>query len=415
MVVPTVQPAARLSHLIGRLSAGNMAYLAGQFTVFVALAHLVPTSEVGRFSWALALTSPIFTLADMRTQQVQMTTAPSQYGYRVFAWQRVLAQLAAAIVSVALGIVSAPDTPTLSTVCAVTVLKTVEGSLNVVMGEHLRREAMGFVAGLQVVRSAVYVAAFVSAVALTLRADFAAAAAAGALLIPLAAGHLAIPQPLRATSGGWHDLIRLSKESLPLGIGFFIGSVTVNAPRFILERYHGVDSLAVFAAVSYAVIVANTIVDSITQGIMPRFSKYWRQNLHDHLLRVTRRLCLGVSALGSLGVITAVVAGGPLLSLLFGEAYRGGAPVLIVLMFSATLQYVTSVLRAVLIAQGMRRGVLWVSAVNMAVALTIALLTVPALGAIAAAGSLLAGQLIQSSTYLVLFGRVVKHQNQGAS
>lgn len=414
MVVATSQPSARLSSLVAKLAAGNLAYLAAQFVVFVVLAQLSSTSEVGRFSWALALTSPIFTLADMRTQQVQMTTPTSRYAYRVFLNQRALALSAAVAVSLTIGYVSVPDAATRSTLLAVIALKAMEGMLNVVLGEHMRHEEMGRVALLQVVRSFVYAAAFVGLTVSTLRADYAAAAAAAALLIPTVVGHLTIPYELRKAPVRRRVIAALTRESFPLGIGFFVGSLTVNAPRFILEKYHGVDSLGVFAAVSYVVVLANTVVDSISQGVMPRFSSYWRKDLLTHLVRVTRRICVGVGAVGLLGVLASVLVGGPILGLLYGDEYRKGAGILAVLMLSATLQYIASVLRSVLIARGMRRGVFFVSLANMAATLTVALTAVPAIGAIAAAWSLVAGQVFQSGAYVVLFAKVTRNRRDVA-
>lgn len=402
-----MQRPPRLVHAVGKLTAGNLAYLLAQFLVFMVLTRLVPVGEVGRFSWALAITSPIFTLADMRTQQVQMTTPMAVYGYRAFLLQRVAVQGVAVVVSLALGALTSADRMTFATLSAVTALKTVEGILNVVIGEHLRDERMGWVAALQILRSVVYATSFIGVVASTTRIDLGIAAAALVLVIPLVAGHLGLPAANRRATVTRGAMLALSRESLPLGLGFFVTSLTVNAPRFVLERMHGPEELAVLAAVSYAVVLANTVVDSVTQGIMPRVAQYWREGRVAQVLRLTKQLSLAVGSFGLAGVLIAFVGGGPVLGLLFGASYTDGTPVFVVLMVMATSQYIASVLRATLIARGMRREILWVSVLNMGTALTLAFLLVPGLAATGAAMSLVGGQAVQLASYVVLFLRTL--------
>lgn len=81
-----------ITGILIRLTFGNLAYLGAQFVAFVALAHWSSIAEVGRFSWALALTGPIFIFADMRTGQIQLSTPQHQVPYRTFWLQRLLAR-----------------------------------------------------------------------------------------------------------------------------------------------------------------------------------------------------------------------------------------------------------------------------------------------------------------------------------
>lgn len=379
-----------------------MAYLGAQFLVFIVLANVASTTEVGRLSWALAFASPLFALADMRTQQVQMTTSETTYSYSDFLGQRIVLIGSCLVLTMPLGWYLTEDAATYRTLIAVMLLKSIEGILNVVIGEHLRRERMGLVALLQLVRSVAYFFPFAACVLHWGRADIGLGAAACALLIPVILGHLTLPKSVRKWSPRSRVMMSLSKDSFPLGIGFFIGSVAVNGPRFILERYHGMEALAIFAAVAYIVVVANTIVDSITQAVMPRMFRYWRSGLHRAIARATLLMIGTVASIGLASVGVAVFMGGFVISLFFGPDYRSGQTMLTILMVAATVQYVVSVVRAVLIAQGLRRGVLLISLCNLLATLLVAFLTVEALGGVGAALSLVAGQLLALILYLIM-------------
>lgn len=397
-----------LRAVLAKLTAGNLAYLGAQFLSFIALAQWAPVAEVGRFSWALALTSPIFLLADMRTRQVQLSTTSTQIHYRSFLAQRAVVQTAVLPVVFILGVSFSPDDATTRIVLGLAVLKTFEGFMNVSIGEHMRHEQAGTVAKIQLVRGISYGATFCLTIFLTSKASIAVLSTAIVLLIPVFVAHFTVAREKRKMRASKEQVIDLTKQAWPLGIGFFIGAVTINGPRLLVEAFHGVESLAVFTAVSYVIVLANTVVDSVTQGIIPRFAGHWRRGQGGYALGVTKRIGLIVACLGMMGLLVAGLAGDKVLVLLFGEPYGSGQLALVALFCAATLQYVASAFRATLIAGGMRKGVLWTSILNLTITLAIASLWVPSGGPESAGWALAIGQGTQLFTYFMLAKRQVR-------
>lgn len=400
-----------LRSVLARLTAGNLAYLGAQFLSFMALTQWASVAEVGRFSWALALTSPLFLLADMRTRQIQLSTTSAQISYRSFLMQRIAVQAGALPIVFMLGLWFSPDDTTTKIVMGLALLKGVEGVMNVSIGEHMRREHAGRVAMIQLARGIIYGVSFSLSIFFTSKASVAVSVTAVALLIPMLVAHFTIARESRQLRASKGQIIDLTKQAWPLGIGFFIAAVTINGPRFLIEVFHGVESLAVFTAVSYVIVLANTVVDSVTQGIMPRFAGYWRSGRGGHALAVTKRIGLIVACLGMAGLLLAVILGDKVLVLLYGEHYGGGQLVLIALFCSATLQYVASTLRSTLIAGGLRVGVLWTSIFNLFITMGIASIWVPTGGPESAGWSLTIGQAVQLLIYIGL----AKHQLSSVS
>ncbi|GAB3690231.1 lipopolysaccharide biosynthesis protein [Corynebacterium nasicanis] len=395
-----------------RLTFGNLAYLGAQFVAFVALAQWATLAEVGRFSWALALTSPIFLFADMRTSQIQLSSPPEQVSYRTFVYQRVAMQLLASPVAIGLGLAFAPDRETFAMVLGLTVLKNIEGLINVSLTEHMRFEAMGVVAAIQLVRGILYALVFSLSLFFSGSAIVAIWLTAVILLVPAAQGHLTLPRTARSAGSSRQAMLLLTRDSWSIGLGFFIGSLTVNGPRFLIESYNGVEALGVFAAVSYVIVLANTVVDSVTQGLMPRFSSYWRAGQGRRALNNAFRICALVGLIGLLSLLVSALFGDTILRLLYGAEFAQGKVVLIALFVWATLQYIASALRSVLITGGMRSGVLWTSVINMVVTLALALLWLPTRGAEFAGWALACGQLAQLLIYVWFAARAFRGADQ---
>lgn len=394
-----------ITGILLRLTFGNLAYLGAQFVAFVALAQWASIAEVGRFSWALALTSPIFIFADMRTSQIQLSTPHTQLSYRTFWLQRLLTQTVAAPLAVVLGVLFAPDRDTLVMVVGLVALKFLEGFINVSIAECIRVEETGRVAAIQVTRGIFYASVFSVAVYVSGSAATAVWCTAAALIVPTAYAHWSLPRSTRARGSSWGSIVSLTRESWMVGLGFFIASVTVNGPRFLIEAFHGVESLGVFAAVFYVIVLANTVVDSVTQGLMPRFSSYWRGGEIRRALVGAFRICVLVGVVGLVALLISALAGGPLLGLLYGPEYAHGRGVLVALFTYATVQYVSSALRSVLIAGGMRGGVFWISLLTLAVTMAFAGWWVPAGGPESAGWALAVGQLVQMIVYFWLSGQ----------
>src|SRR5213080_1139778 len=61
---------------------GNLTYAACQWGILVALAKLGTVEMVGQYAYALAVTTPLFLLANLQLNALQITDDPSNYLFR---------------------------------------------------------------------------------------------------------------------------------------------------------------------------------------------------------------------------------------------------------------------------------------------------------------------------------------------
>jgi O-antigen/teichoic acid export membrane protein len=138
-------------------------------------------------------------------------------------------------------------------------------------------------------------------------------------------------------------LLRLLRLALPLGFVMLMISLNTNIPRYFIDAYWGAADLGIFAALAYVLIGGAMLVDALGQSASVRLATYYAARQRTAFVRLMLKL-VGVGLLlGLSGVLVALVAGEPLLTLVYGEAYVR-QDVFVWLMIAAAFYYVASFL-----------------------------------------------------------------------
>ncbi|MEG4327631.1 oligosaccharide flippase family protein, partial [Microcoleus sp. herbarium5] len=139
-------------------------------------------------------------------------------------------------------------------------------------------------------------------------------------------------------------LAKLVLLALPLGLVMMLISLNTNIPRYFLERYLGERELGIFSAISYLMVAGNMVVSALAQSASPRLAKYYAAG-NSTAFRTLLFKLVGVGLmLGAGGVFVAVVAGRPILTLLYKPEYGERADLFAWLMVVAGISYVSSFL-----------------------------------------------------------------------
>jgi O-antigen/teichoic acid export membrane protein len=144
----------------------------------------------------------------------------------------------------------------------------------------------------------------------------------------------------------WHQktLRKLVLLALPLGFVMMLISLNTNIPRYFIERYLGERELGIFAAMSYLMVVGQMVVSALAESASPRLAKYYATG-NSTAFRTLLLKLVGVGLmLGAAGVFVAVVAGRPILTLLYKPEYAERSDLFAWLMVAAGMGYVSSFL-----------------------------------------------------------------------
>lgn len=412
---------------------GNVVYAGCQWGMLVVLAKLAGPEMVGRFALALAITAPIFMFASLRLRTVQATDAKREYLFGDYLGLR-LTTTAMALLGVA-GIVLVTGFPreTELVILAMGAAKAIEAISDTYYGLLMQYERMDRIAKSMVIKGPLSLVGLAIGVYLTGSVFWGVVGLAVARALILLSYDVrsvrslqkAVPEPASTSldqngqegvlGPRWKTAVlsKLAWMALPLGIVTLLIALIANIPVYFIAEYWGETELGIFAAVAYLRRAGHTVVTALGRSTTPRLAKYYATRDGRSFKRLLLKL-VGISALlGVAGVLTALVAGKPILALLYGADYA--RPDLFAwLMVAAGVEYIAmSIQPAMTSARRFRVQIPLYVIVTVTVAL-VCLMSIPSRGLLGAAAALIIASVVRVGLSLVVIRRALRELERSA-
>src|SRR5262245_17146597 len=325
---------------------GNAVYAFCQWLVYALLIRSLRLADVGLFAYWIAVTGPIFVLANLCLRNLIATGFSSPNGFADYLAARLLTVAAAVCVSLVLGAILAKDIAAFTILALVASAKAFDAVSDICHGLFQRELDMRSAAiGLMTngVLSVALVAGSLS-VSPSLRA--AAAAYAAASVLALAGWDLrrtgkhvkAVERSImrrEVLRAAWSAIWRAT----PLGLSSAIASLQIYLPRYAIGAYLGPASLAVFTALAYIPTLTNLIANATAQAALPLLARDLRTS-QGRFRRHLRMLVGSGLALGVLAVIATALLGRSIITLIYGAEIAEHHHLLTWLMTTAAFTYV---------------------------------------------------------------------------
>ena len=307
--------------------AGNVGYAACQWAILVALAKLASAADVGHFALALALIAPVMILANLHLRALQATDARQQYPFVAYLVLRLvttaLAMLAVTILALVLGYRGAA----LAVIVLLAIAKAAEALSDVLFGLQQQAERFRPIALSLLAKGILSVVAVAVVLWLThdvVLATLALALAWGAVLVLIdvpAAARLAPP----TASVSLPSLARLAWCAAPMGLVMSLNSLTASVPRYAIAADLGPTAFGHFAALAYLFLAGTQPLVALGTAASPRLARSFLDD-PPAFQRLVRRTLLAAAAFGVAAVVTAAVAGAPLLGARLRARVCGARP-----------------------------------------------------------------------------------------
>ncbi|MEG4502730.1 oligosaccharide flippase family protein [Microcoleus sp. F6_B4] len=349
---------------------GNLVYAASQWGMLVLLAKLGSPEMVGQFTLGLAVTAPVIMFTNLQLRGVQATDAKGDYVFSDYLGLRLIGTGLALLIIAGITLKAGYRWETSLVILAIALAKAFESISDVFYGLIQQHERMDRIAIALMIKGPLSLLLLGIGVSLTgsvVGGAIGLAIAWGLVLFgwDLRNGRLILKNSSHGREGTdllvagaepansqnplyprWHrkTLGKLVWLALPLGFVMMLISLNTNIPRYFIERYLGERELGIFAAMSYLMVVGQMVVSALAESASPRLAKYYAAG-NSTAFRTLLLKLVGVGLmLGAGGVFVAVVAGKPILTLLYKPEYADRADLFLWLMVAAGIWYVSAFL-----------------------------------------------------------------------
>jgi O-antigen/teichoic acid export membrane protein len=382
--------------------AGNTIYAGCQWAMLMVVAKLASAESVGAFALAFAITAPVMMLSNLQPRAVQATDARDKFAFGHHFALRIVTIAGALLVCLSVGWFRV-SRPLVGVVVLIAAAKAVESMSDIMYGLMQRRQDMRSIAISMIAKGSLSVAVLGIVLYATASLPLACLGLAGSWAVILGLYDLRVVRGLLESSHtamrpiwNWPALLSLAALALPLGLVMGVLSVHANVPRYFIGFSLGVAEVGAFSAMASLGIVGATVCSALGQVASPGLANdYAAGNQRPFLLTVAKLLIAALAA-GIMGIVAAATWGSWLLTTLFRAEYGRLQEVFVLLMFSAGLSYLASVLGYALTAARRFYCQLPIFAIALAVSAAVCAWLTPRIGLRGAAIGAVAGSLTQT-------------------
>lgn len=341
---------------------GNLIYSGCQWGMLVVLAKLGNPEMVGTFTLGLAVTAPVMMFSNLQLRDIQTTDAKNHYLFNDYLGLRLITTGLALPIILWITLATGYKGETAIVIILIGFAKGLESISDVFYGLLQKHEKMDRMAisvmmkgplSLLMLSIGTYISGSIVWGVLGLVIAWACILLIWDIpsyrwLINKFTSEGEIPDSLegRTAKPRWQlgTIRKLIWLSLPLGLVMMLISLNANIPRYFLEHSLGKKELGVFAALAYLIVAGNMVVSALGSAARPRLAKYYAGANVSAYQKLLFQLVAIACLLGLSGILVAWVAGGQILTIVYQPEYAKYTELLIWLMVTAGIGYVSSFL-----------------------------------------------------------------------
>ena len=341
---------------------GNLIYSGCQWGMLVVLAKLGNPEMVGTFTLGLAVTAPVMMFSNLQLRDIQTTDAKNHYLFNDYLGLRLITTGLALPIILWITLATGYKGETAIVIILIGFAKGLESISDVFYGLLQKHEKMDRMAvsvmmkgplSLLMLSIGTYISGSIVWGVVGLVIAWACILLIWDIpsyrwLINKFTSEGEIPDSLegKTATPRWQlgTIRKLIWLSLPLGLVMMLISLNANIPRYFLEQSLGKKELGVFAALAYLIVAGNMVVSALGSAARPRLAKYYAGGNVSAYQKLLLQLVAIACLLGLSGILVAWVAGGQILTIVYQPEYAKYTELLIWLMVTAGIGYVSSFL-----------------------------------------------------------------------
>lgn len=298
---------------------GNLAQAVCRYATLVLLVHFCGLAVAGLYALAMALCTPIWSLALLGLRGALTTDAEDEFAFADYLAVRLISSAVAMIALTVAVLLGDYGLDAVAIILLIAVAKFFENLSEIFHGRLQQNERMDRVAIAMAIRGAAGVVLMFPAAMLTGSPVAVVAAFPIAMGLTFFFWDLPCAAMLDRASGTagrdsafwraplrWSALGRLSVMALPIAVSGFLVSLVPQLPKYVIGSLLGAEAVAVYTLIAYWITLGMTIVTALGNTAAPRLAKYYAAGRHRAFASLLARILLVVAAMGAAGVVAAL-------------------------------------------------------------------------------------------------------------
>jgi|GEM_PF-7005765 len=321
--------------------AGRGGYAAVQWLVLALIAHRADVHMLGYYSYAVALVSPVIMFSQLNMRAIQVVDVREEIAFSPYLAARWIATLLAISCMAVIAWLHRDEPDLVAILGAVTAMKALESVADLYLGVLVRQENQRRMALSTLLRSASWLIFVVAGLI------FAHNLLLGLWLAALAWGLQLLFYDRRIEARRapvqYRQVLQLMWQSLPFGLVMAAATLTIYLPIYATKMLRGTVEVGYLSTLLVFFSLGRMVLTTVTEVYLPRLSHAFLNANYDRLWQLTRHL-LGASLLWGIGGVAFVyLFGDLLLTLCYGQNFKGLAPALVWIMIAALISYIPQV------------------------------------------------------------------------
>ena len=391
-------------------AAGNFSNTALLAVAMLVIAWFGNREMVGRYSYALAICSPVFLLAHLRLRDVKATQVENSYSLGDFLQLVLMTNTVAILVVVPIGLLLRLDSETLLVAFLIGLWKATIGLTDVIYGYHQGKSNLKLVSKLQLTHSLATAVVFASAFIVTRNLPLALG-----MLFPVNAVLFAVVDygTVRGDLGQLSKsedpqrserLSRLALSTFPLGLAGAIFSLNMVIPRGLLEHHFSLAEVGVFSALAFFARAGTPIILAFGQASSKQLANSVTSGDSGAFARILWQACKVPLALGVAAIVLGWLVGQQVVTGIYGPEYQTSRLAVVLIAVYATLVYISTVLTYGVIAARRLKSQLLVLSLTVVAVFLCAAFMIPQYGVTGACISLVLSAIVRViGNFLICF------------
>lgn len=324
---------------------GNLGYAVSQYFILLVFIKLFPIEDVGQFVFAGAFTTPLMMALEMQLRNFYITDQENKLKFSDYSGFRVITTSVGVICMILTAYFVRPEY--FYVILIVALIKSFESQLDLLYGVYQKNHHLDYVAYSRIVRGIV---AIIVVTSLSLIFEDIVIALLGYLLSwfilyyfyerkQIVLRGFIKKEELAVAFPNWSKTKYLLTICVPMFIAIFVDKYYLNYPRLSVEKYFGLEALAIFGSLLYFKSLGGQLISSLAQAAMPKMANYVKMKEFSSLNKLLYKMILLGTAIGGGLTILSFFFGQPILKILYTEEYSIYNDVLIVILLGTTVTF----------------------------------------------------------------------------